>query len=487
MIILVALLSIFFFLVSFWWLKITRVGTQAIKTAQSAMETMRDKSLDDEAREKAIQGASIKLFTAFFSILIRSAAALAISFLPIYLAHWTGLATIDAVIGFLSRWDVIVIVSAVILGGYFILGRSKPYRNDTFNVNYGKLDRLLHRVAFSTPAVQLTAADMEKAAFGKIYNGIKAEAPIFITSLPRAGTTLMLEVLHRFPAMATHTYRDMPFVMAPLLWARLSNSFKKDATLVERAHGDGMQVGFDSPEAFEEILWRTFYPEKYHREGIALWAADDKNEEARLFFVEHMQKIIALRQPELKSEGRYISKNNGNIGRLDLIEKMFPDASVIVPLRHPIEHAASLWRQHLNFLKMQENDPFIKRYMADIGHFDFGEQHRPILFPLAEELISPHDPLTLDYWMAYWIAAFAYVLERKDKVILLSYEATCLRGKEALADLCARLNISQEGMLESAAAIFKAPSKKHRDNSGIDPQLLKRAEKLYGELETLTI
>lgn len=487
MIISVALLSVFCFMTAFWWLKITRVGTQAIKTAQSAMATMGDKGLNDEAREKAIQAASIKLFKAFFSILIRSALALAISFLPIWLAHWTGLASIDAVIGFLSRWDVIVIISVVIIGGYFFFGRTKPYRNDTFNVNYGKLDRLLHRVAFSTSAVQLTAADVEKAAFGKIYNGIKAEAPIFITSLPRAGTTLMLEVLYRFPVLATHTYRDMPFVMAPLLWARLSNSFKKDAKLVERAHGDGMQVGFDSPEAFEEILWRTFYPDKYHQNGISLWTAEDKNEEARLFFMEHMRKIIALRRPELISGGRYISKNNGNIGRLDLIGKMFPDAVVIVPLRHPIEHAASLWRQHLNFLKMQENDPFIKRYMADIGHFDFGEQHRPILFPLSEELISPHDPLTLDYWMAYWIAAFAYVLERKDKVMLLSYEDTCLNGKEALAGLCARLNIPAGEALDSAAAIFKAPSKKHRDNSGIDPQLLKRAEKLYRELERLTI
>lgn len=487
MIVLSALLSVLFFLIAFWRLKITRVGTNAVKTAQAALATMSDKSMDDEAREKAIQGASIKLFGAFFSIVIRSALALGISFLPIGMAHWTGLATMDEVIGFLSRWDVIVVISVVMIGGYLLFARSKPYRNDTFNVNYGKLDRLLHRVAFSTPAVQLTAADMEKTAFGKLYAGVDAGTPLFITSLPRAGTTLMLDVLHQFPTLATHTYRDMPFVMAPILWSKMTNGFKTDAKLVERAHGDGMQVGFDSPEAFEEILWKTFYPEKYTQNNIALWSTEDINEEAQRFFVEHMQKIIALRRPDLKSGGRYISKNNGNIARLDLIGEMFPGAAVIVPLRHPIEHAASLWRQHLNFLEMQENDPFIRRYMADIGHFDFGEMHRPILFPLAEELITPHDPLTLDYWMAYWIAAFTYVLERREKVILLSYESTCLNGKEALADLCVRLDIAEEGMLESAAAMFKAPSRKHRDSSGIDSQLLKRAEKLYGELERSTI
>jgi hypothetical protein len=278
----------------------------------------------------------------------------------------------------------------------------------------------------------------------------------------------------------------MPFVMAPILWSKFSRSFKKNAELVERAHGDGMQVGYDSPEAFEEVLWHSFYPKKYTEKNIILWNHEDVDEATRLFFVEHMQKIIALRRPHLK-RGRYLSKNNGNIARLDLIGEMFPKAAILVPLRHPVEHAASLWRQHLNFLKMQENDNFIRRYMSDIGHFDFGELHRPILFPLTEELTSVQDPLTLDYWIAYWIAAFSYILERREKVILISYEATCRNGKEALSNLCGKLEIPEDGMLENAAAIFKAPSQKQRDTSGIDVHLLKRAEKLYNELETYTI
>ncbi len=487
MIVIVALVSISFFLIAFWRLRIAPVGKKAIETSRSAFAAMGDETLDDDAREKMIQGASIKLFSAFFSILIRSALALGISILPIWLADWAGLAKIDAVFRFLSRWDVIAIVSAVIIAGYILLMRAKPYHNDAFNVNYGKLDRLLHRVAFVSPVVQLTAADMEKTAYGKLYTDIKPDPPIFITSLPRAGTTLMLEVLHRFPSLATHTYRDMPFVMAPILWSRLSGSFKKDAQLVERAHGDGMQVGYDSPEAFEEILWHTFWPDKYEEGRICLWGKGDANEEARLFFTEHMQKIIALRRPQLKSGARYISKNNGNIARLDLIGEMFPGAMIIVPLRHPVEHAASLWRQHLNFLEMQAHDSFIRRYMADIGHFDFGELHRPILFPLTEELTAHHDPVTLDYWISYWIAAFSYVVEKKDKILLLSYENTCRNGEKALGDLCARLKIPEEGMLASASAVFKEPSQKHRDKSGIDPLLLKRAEKLYGELESWTL
>ena len=485
MIVLVALTSIAFFLITFWLFKITRVSAEALKTSRSAIAALGDKSLDDDAREKIIQSASIKLFGAFISILIRSVLTLAISVLPIWMAHWTEIASMDAVVDFLSRWDVIAIISIVIIGGYFVVRQAKPYQNKAFNVNYSKLDRLLHKVAFFSPSVQLTAADMEKMVFGKIFADIKAEAPIFITSLPRAGTTLMLEVLHRFPNLATHTYRDMPFVMAPVIWSKLSGNFKMETTLVERAHGDGMEVGYDSPEAFEEVLWHTFWPQKYTQNHIVLWDRGDKDENTRRFFIEHMQKIIALRRPELKNCGRYLSKNNGNIARLDLIGEMFPGAFILVPLRHPVEHAASLWRQHLNFLKMQENDAFIKRYMTDIGHFDFGELHRPILFPLTEQLTSIQDPLTLDYWISYWIAAFSYVLEREEKVILISYEATCKNGKAALIDLCQRLNIDEGGMIERVATIFKEPSQKHRDTSSIDPKLLKRAEKLYSKLEAL--
>ncbi len=136
-----------------------------------------------------------------------------------------------------------------------------------FQVNYAALDRFLHRIAFSTPSIQFTAADIEKKVFSAVYGAVEAAQPIFITSLPRAGTTLLLEVLQCFPSLATHNNRDMPFLMAPVLWSRLSSSFHKRAELSDRAHGDGMQIGYDSPEAFEEILWRAFWPEKYSETG----------------------------------------------------------------------------------------------------------------------------------------------------------------------------------------------------------------------------
>jgi hypothetical protein len=74
-----------------------------------------------------------------------------------------------------------------------------------------------------------------------------------------------------------------------------------------------MRVGYDSPEAFADVLWRTFWPEKYGKTRISLWDAADEKEEARAFFVEHMRKIIALRKPDRhqESQGRRGSKTCG--------------------------------------------------------------------------------------------------------------------------------------------------------------------------------
>ena len=165
----------------------------------------------------------------------------------------------------------------------------------SFEENYSALDRVVHRLAFANRSFQMTATDIETTFLAKRFRHVAVDRPVFITSLPRAGTTLLLEVLTRLPGFVSHCYRDMPFVLAPLLWAAFSRSFRKQGDLKERAHGDGMAVGYDSPEAFEEILWRFFWPKKFGKDRIALWSEDEETEEFRDFFTEHIQKLIASR------------------------------------------------------------------------------------------------------------------------------------------------------------------------------------------------
>jgi hypothetical protein len=337
-------------------------------------------------------------------------------------------------------------------------------------------------MAFAAPFVQLTAADIEKMICGASYSTVRASRPIFITSLPRAGTTLMLEALNHFPSLASHLYRDMPFVLAPVLWSRLSGPFRQPSSLAERAHGDGLAIGFDSPEAFEEILWRTFWPRMYGRDGIALWTADDYNRDARGFFVDHMRKIVALRRPGRPDTGRYLSKNNANIARLDLIVRMFPDAKILLPVRQPVEHARSLLRQHRNFLQMHRRSPFVRRYMADLGHYEFGDVHRPIRFEGVNELVAPRDPLTTDYWLAYWICAFEHVLLHLNNVIVVSYEGSCADPERAVEAICARLEVDDEGLLTSVASMFRREQAAAHSDVEVDPGLRDRAAQVYAAL-----
>ena len=148
--------------------------------------------------------------------------------------------------------------------------------------------------------------------------------------------------------------------------------------MTERAHGDGLMVGFDSPEAFEEVIWRAFWPEHFSGERVRLFSAEDARPDALKFLTAHFKKVRLVRGAP---DARYVSKNNGNIARLPLLRAMFPDCRIVTPIRTPAEHAGSFLRQHLNFTKQHAEDPFAARYMRDIGHLEFGALHKPIDFP----------------------------------------------------------------------------------------------------------
>jgi len=351
--------------------------------------------------------------------------------------------------------------------------------------DYSTLDRLLHRLAFSHASVQFAAADCEAAALGSAFRGLPAERPIFVTSLPRAGTTIILSALSRLPQLGTHLYRDMPFVMAPLLWSRLSGRMQKASELRERAHGDGLRISADSPEAFEEVIWRAFWPGKYRPDGIELWTADDENLQANAFLRDHFRKIVALRCGARAAGGRYLSKNNANIARVDYLAASMPDATILVPLRRPLDHAASLLLQHRNFLALHGRDRFAARYMADIGHYEFGELHRPILFPGFAEARRGLTPDGIDYWLAYWIAAFRHLYRNRDRLIFVSYEHLCAGGEAGLAQLCRRLGVDPEGRQTELAREFRAPTGHAALAAHAAPELRAEASALHASLTAL--
>jgi hypothetical protein len=306
--------------------------------------------------------------------------------------------------------------------------------------SYSMLDRMMHRVAFGHRSVQKVLSEIEASAFSQEWRDTQIDRPIFITSLPRAGTTLLLQLLARLPSVATHTYRDMPFVMAPVLWNRISKSFHSRDNAVERAHGDGMMVSVDSPEAFEEVLWLSHFQENYRDDGILPW--QDIPDSFVHEFTDHMRRIVHLRGQNGRSGIHYLSKNNANIARVGALGSAFPDSTILVPLRHPLAQAQSMLRQHKRFGELHAGDKFSMRYMADIGHFEFGLPHRPILFSGFENVRNRYGPDEIEYWIGYWIVAYRQV-ESCANATFIDYEGFCRDG-DNFKMLCHMIGLDAE-------------------------------------------
>ena len=226
---------------------------------------------------------------------------------------------------------------------------------------------------------------------------------IFVSGLARSGTTILLNAIYESNEFASLSYQDMPFVLAPNLWSRLSFN-KQDSNLVERAHGDGIKVSIKSPEAFEEVFWKTF---NEYAESIK----------------EKFHNYVRLVNQRYKKK-RYLSKNNQNIRRVELISSIFPNSKILIPFRNPIQQAYSLLSQHQQFIESAKNDKFISDYMKWIGHTEFG----PNYIPVYNENLTFEDYMDINHWLERSLLTYQNWHEKfKDtkNIYFICYEQIC--------------------------------------------------------------
>ena len=354
--------------------------------------------------------------------------------------------------------------------------------------NYGTLERILHRVAFAHPKVQQILSDVEDDLFRKRLKKVSIDRPVFITGLPRAGTTLLLEMLYETGEFSTYTYRQMPFVLAPLLWDRITGKSRKQATEQERAHGDGMAISVDSPEAFEEILWSHRLADKLFENGCQRpLNYDDLTDEFRIAFPQLIRKIVSLAQGEQLEDApttsalRYLSKNNANLARLTTLTTLLPDSTVLLCFRHPRTHVASLTTQHDRFLKMHQDDAFSRQYMAWTAHHDFGANFIPISF----DGTPPGQPGPVDhrFWLKYWVDAYRHVLEHAgSNVKFISYETLLAEPRKSLESTADHLALHAPECLVSQAEKLRSSGSQQLDLASIDPSLASDASDIYDAL-----
>jgi hypothetical protein len=345
-------------------------------------------------------------------------------------------------------------------------------------IPYRRLDRLIHGIAFGSLDLQKALADVETRLFRNRIDPRHAARPVFVTSLPRAGTTVLLNVLAGLPEFGAATYRHMPFTLVPLLWSEVTRRLQRRAKVGERAHGDGIAIGFDSPEAFEEMLWMAFWPEHYDSAAIQPWTREIENPDFELFFRAHVAKVVAAGGGGAR---RYLSKNNVNIARLELLERLFPDATIIIPIRDPWSQTASLLRQHLRFCELHAREPFAQRYMEGIGHFDFGAALKPIAFGA-----QPADCAAADqpeFWLRYWADAYEAVLATAgETVVFVDHDALSAAPEEHLPPLGEALGLENPAEFQAAAGGFR-PSRPVAPPPA-PPGLLARAAEIHRALRS---
>ena len=284
--------------------------------------------------------------------------------------------------------------------------------------NYSWLQQKLHKLALSSQLMREVMFDVESSS---ISTNQTNDSHVFVSGLARSGTTILLNALYKSNEFASLSYKDMPFVLAPNLWSKLS-LHKQDTHLVERAHGDGIKVSAESPEAFEEVFWMTF---------------DERSKETKEKFKKYVQLIS-----KKYHKNRYLSKNNQNIRRVESISSTFPNSKIFIPYRNPIQHAYSLLSQHKRFIGDSKKDSFISNYMKWIGHTEFG----PNYIPIHDKDLCFKDDLNINHWLEQWQLTYKHCYEnlRNEKnVYFICYEELC-NSNDYWLNLLQILNIKEK-------------------------------------------
>ncbi len=308
-------------------------------------------------------------------------------------------------------------------------------------MSYSLASKWLHHWALDSPTRIRASFDMERFANECRIDTKSQFHHVFVSGLARSGSTILMRSIYESEKFCSLTYRDMPFVLAPNLWAKIGNLSKKHIEKQKRIHGDGLMIDYDSPEALEEVFWRAFIGKKYICQDRLIPHVPDSE------LVQLFREYVALVRLRYNSD-RYLSKNNNNILRLKSLHSAFPNASILVPFRQPIQHSFSLLAQHQRSIKLQSENAFMRKYMGWLAHHEFGMDQRPfVIDPLSMPNGSKDN---LDYWLEQWIFIHRYLLKtnfecKNGKLLFVCYEDLCGNSKSTWKHLCEHLEISYDG------------------------------------------
>ena len=313
----------------------------------------------------------------------------------------------------------------------------------------------LAKLVHDMPYVATTLHKLESSWMRKRIKNTRITAPVYITGFARSGTTVVLEMLSQHQDLATHRYLHMVIPYAPNWFQKLADKVPIMTKPSERLHKDGLMVNKDSPEAVEEILWQAYFENALDESLSNVLDSRTSNPRFETLYRENIKKLLLNNHAS-----RYLAKNNYNVARMEYLLKLFPDARVILMIRNPFDHIASLAKQDAIFKQMEAEDPRLLGWTKLIGHREFGSGKICInlddrdLVKEIKELWNDKDTYVKG-WAIYWASIYEFVHKKLQEnsrltqaVHVFRYEDLCDHPIEVIDQMLNHISV-EKGSFQS--------------------------------------
>lgn len=278
---------------------------------------------------------------------------------------------------------------------------------------------------------------LESSRLADELRAIPLTNPIFVCGLARSGSTMLHEMAAAHPGLATHRIKDYPMVYTPFWWRQATARFPPTPPR-QRPHRDRIVITSESPDSLDEMLWMAFFPHSHDPSRSNVLPAETQNEAFESFYRNHIRKLMLA-----ESATRYVAKANYHVARLSYLVRLFPNVKLLIPVRSPVGHIASLMRQHEWFSWGQRKYRRALLYMQRSGHFEFGLGRRPMNLGDSARVRSIlrawEAGEEVRGWARYWAMVYDHVFAvlRSDArvrkaALVVHYEKLCDAPAETL-------------------------------------------------------
>ncbi len=258
--------------------------------------------------------------------------------------------------------------------------------------------------------------------------------------MARSGTSFLTHLLNSSNYFSTFKYKNLPFYKTPIFWSYIHNLFYLGQKKRQRLHGDNLKIDINSPDSFEELIWKN-YLEDYDLKGYWQKMEYDQFNELSKNLDIFIKKVI-----HINKASRYLSKNNNNIFRVKYLLDKFSNSKVIIVIRNPVDLAFSSARVHLKFLKYHKTIKNFSEELSELGHYEFGFQRRMFNLRENELLVKKNIRFkTIKLYLEKYVDLLSFINKNYSKeindkkIVILNYDN--LKKIDDLSKLFRFLNI----------------------------------------------